>query len=117
MNSADTNILPTINTAYLQSPTDQKVAIAAYKRVREAFATEFMQRIVTSEEYYPGKDVQSDEQILEVSFPFPSFIPFWSILDMYGADMEIRQSKILSKQSGMRAAPVKWVSVLIECQL
>ncbi|KUJ10742.1 alcohol oxidase [Mollisia scopiformis] len=62
--SADTNTLPIINTAYLQSPTDQKVAIAAYKRVRQAFETEFMQRTVQGPEYYPGADVQTDDEIL-----------------------------------------------------
>jgi choline dehydrogenase-like flavoprotein len=67
LNSADTNVLPTINTAYLQSPTDQKVAIAAYKRVRAAFASEYMQQTVIGPEYYPGTQVQTDDEILEVS--------------------------------------------------
>jgi choline dehydrogenase len=67
LNSADTNVLPTINTAYLQSPTDQKVAIAAYKRVRQAFASNYMQQTVIGEEYYPGPDVQTDDEILDVS--------------------------------------------------
>jgi hypothetical protein len=53
----------------LQSPTDQKVAIAAYKRVRQAFASKFMQQAVLGDEYYPGTSVQTDDQILEVSFP------------------------------------------------
>lgn len=116
LNSADTNVLPTINTAYLQASTDQKVAIAAYKRVREAFASEFMQRTVTGEEYYPGKDVQSDGQILEVGLS-PQFSPLWIILDMHRANMKFRPSKALSKQFGMRAVPVKWVSVRTEWQL
>jgi choline dehydrogenase len=67
LNSADTNVLPTINTAYLESPTDQKVAITAYKRVRAAFASEYMQQIVIGPEYYPGPQVQTDDEILEVS--------------------------------------------------
>ena len=66
LNSASTNVLPTINTAYLQSPTDQKVAIAAYKRVRAAFASEYMQQAVIGPEYYPGTQVQTDDEILEV---------------------------------------------------
>lgn len=70
---ADANVLPTINTAYLQSPTDQKVAIAAYKRVREAFATRYMQQVVVGPEYYPGIAVQTDAQILEVSGGFHRF--------------------------------------------
>lgn len=66
--SADTNNLPIINTAYLESLTDQKVAIAAYKRVREAFASSFMQQTVIGPEYYPGPNVQTDDQILSVAF-------------------------------------------------
>ncbi|TVY75998.1 Dehydrogenase patE [Lachnellula suecica] len=64
LNSADTNMLPTINTAYLQSTTDQKVAIAAYKRVRQAFASNYMQKAVIGAEYYPGTQVATDDQIL-----------------------------------------------------
>lgn len=71
INSADANILPTINNAYLQSPTDQKVAIAGYKRAREAFATDFMQQVVIGDEYFPGNNVQTDAQILEVGSRFP----------------------------------------------
>lgn len=67
INSADTNVLPTINTAYLRSPTDQAVAIAAYKRVRLAFASSFMQQVVIGEEYYPGMQVATDKEILDVS--------------------------------------------------
>ena len=65
LTSADTNDLPIINPAYLESPTDQKVAIAAYKRVRAAWASTFMQQCVIGPEYYPGPQVQTDEQILE----------------------------------------------------
>jgi choline dehydrogenase len=74
INSADTNDLPTINTAYLQAETDQKVAIAAYKRVRAAWATSYMQQCAIGPEYYPGPQVQTDEQILEVRLT-PSLIP------------------------------------------
>lgn len=72
INSADAGVLPTINNAYLQSPTDQKVAIAGYKRAREAFATDFMQKVVIGDEYFPGKKVQTDAQLLEVG----SFLRF-----------------------------------------
>ena len=71
INSADTNDLPTINTAYLQAETDQKVAIAAYKRARAAWASAAMQKTVIGPEYYPGPAVQTDDQILSVStIPF-----------------------------------------------
>ncbi|OBT49213.1 hypothetical protein VE00_00164 [Pseudogymnoascus sp. WSF 3629] len=63
---ADTKDLPIINTPALQSPTDQQVAVASYKRVRQAFASSFMQKIIIRDEYYPGTSVQSDAQILEV---------------------------------------------------
>jgi choline dehydrogenase len=64
--SADTNDLPIIHTPALQSATDQQVAIAAYKRVRQAFASSYMQQTVLGEEYYPGPSVQTDEEILAV---------------------------------------------------
>ena len=64
--SADTNDLPIIHTPALQSTTDQQVAVAAYKRTRQAFASEFMQQVVIGEEYFPGPDVQTDEEILDV---------------------------------------------------
>lgn len=64
--SADTNDLPIIHTPALQSTTDQQVAVAAYKRTRQAFASKFMQQVVIGEEYFPGPDVQTDEEILDV---------------------------------------------------
>jgi choline dehydrogenase len=64
--SADTNDLPIIHTPALQSTTDRQVAIAAYKRVREAFASSYIQQTVLGEEYYPGPSVQTDEEILAV---------------------------------------------------
>ena len=66
LNSKDAKTLPTINMAYLQSPTDQKVAVAAFKRVREAFASNFMKGTVIGGEYYPGLGVDTDEEILQV---------------------------------------------------
>lgn len=63
--SADTDDLPLINPAWLTSPTDQQVAIAAYKRVRQAFASKYMQPVLADPvEYFPGPDVKTDEQIL-----------------------------------------------------
>ena len=67
--SANNSYLPIINTPTIQSATDQQVAIAAYKRIRQAFASSFMQQIVIGEEYYPGASVQTDDEILEVRFP------------------------------------------------
>lgn len=62
--SADTADLPIINPNWLTSTTDQQVAVAAYKRAREVFASPFMQQIVIGDEYYPGPQVQTDAQIL-----------------------------------------------------
>lgn len=64
--SADTGILPVINPNWLTSTTDQQVAIAAYKRARRVFASSFMQQVVIGDEYFPGKDIQSDSEILKV---------------------------------------------------
>lgn len=64
--SADTKDLPTINPNWLTDPTDLSLAIAIYKRTREAFATTAMQKgLADKTEYFPGPSVQSDEQILE----------------------------------------------------
>ncbi|QDS74529.1 hypothetical protein FKW77_007519 [Venturia effusa] len=63
--SADTSDLPVINPNWLTHPTDQEVAVVAYKRVREAFASKFMAPVLADKtEYYPGPSVRTDEQIL-----------------------------------------------------
>ncbi|KAF8848709.1 glucose-methanol-choline oxidoreductase [Acephala macrosclerotiorum] len=66
-----TTTLPRINPGYLTSPTDQAVAVAAYKRVRQAFSTASLSAITVKDEtyptgeVYPGKEAETDEQILE----------------------------------------------------
>ncbi|KAK4507783.1 hypothetical protein PRZ48_001518 [Zasmidium cellare] len=66
ISSADTSDLPVINPAWLTSSTDQQVAIAAYKRARQAFTSKFMQPVLADRtEYWPGPAVQSDSQILD----------------------------------------------------
>jgi choline dehydrogenase len=62
--SADTSTLPLINPNWLTSPTDQQVAVAAYKRIRQAFASKAMASVLIGEEYFPGSAVQTDAQIL-----------------------------------------------------
>lgn len=52
---ADTKDQPIINPNWLTHPVDQVVAIAAYKRVREFFATSEMQKILIGLEYFPGE--------------------------------------------------------------
>ncbi|GAB7366878.1 hypothetical protein MBLNU230_g1240t1 [Neophaeotheca triangularis] len=63
--SDDTSDLPSINPNWLTHPTDQEVAVAAFKRARQAFATDFMQQTTVGAEYFPGPEVQTDAQILK----------------------------------------------------
>ncbi|OOF96683.1 GMC oxidoreductase [Aspergillus carbonarius ITEM 5010] len=65
LRSADTSDLPIINPNWLATQADQEVAIAMFKRVRAAFQSEAMAPVVIGQEYNPGVEVQSDEQILE----------------------------------------------------
>lgn len=64
LSSNTTNTLPHINPCYLSSPTDQAVAVAAYKRARQAFSAPSLASIVDGDEFYPGKEIETDEQIL-----------------------------------------------------
>ncbi|KAI4604036.1 hypothetical protein KJ359_000163 [Pestalotiopsis sp. 9143b] len=66
--SADTNTPPTINPNWLTDPTDVAVAIATYKRLRAAFASDAMKGVLADpdgQEYFPGPAVQTDDQILQ----------------------------------------------------
>ncbi|KAK4182775.1 putative GMC oxidoreductase [Podospora australis] len=63
--SASTADLPIINPAWLTDPADQELAIAAYKRARQVFASSGLAPIVAGAEAFPGPEVQTDAQILE----------------------------------------------------
>ncbi|KAL9106268.1 MAG: hypothetical protein Q9227_008667 [Pyrenula ochraceoflavens] len=67
ISSSSASDLPIINPNWLSDPADQQVAIAAFRRAREAFASDAMAPVLldNGREYYPGEDVQTDEQILE----------------------------------------------------
>ncbi|CAD6442243.1 d34d526b-2779-4c26-b517-ea3c29081a36 [Sclerotinia trifoliorum] len=65
LSSTSANDLPIINPSWLTSPTDQSVAIAAYKRVRAAFASKYMAPVLIGSEYFPGPDISTDAQILK----------------------------------------------------
>jgi choline dehydrogenase len=65
LKSADTSDLPVINPNWLDDKADQEVVIAMFRRIRQAFQSEAMRPVVIGEEYNPGPQVQSDEQILE----------------------------------------------------
>lgn len=64
ISSPDTVDQPLINPNWLTHPTDQQVAVAAYKRAREVFSTPVMQKVIVGSEIYPGMQVQTDEEIL-----------------------------------------------------
>jgi choline dehydrogenase len=67
--SSDFRDLPLINPNWLTTEADQEVAVAAYKRVRQIFATEAMRPVLMQPgvEAFPGLDVAgTDEEILEV---------------------------------------------------
>ncbi|OGM42312.1 glucose-methanol-choline (gmc) oxidoreductase [Aspergillus bombycis] len=63
--SADTADLPTINPNWLSTETDEEVAIATFKRIRQAFESDVMAPVLIGDEYYPGNRVQSNTEILE----------------------------------------------------
>jgi choline dehydrogenase len=64
--TTNTDDLPLINPNWLTSPTDQQVAIAGYKRARQAFASKAMQPALADPvEYFPGPTVQTDAEILQ----------------------------------------------------
>jgi choline dehydrogenase len=58
---------PVIDPRWLEDPTDQAVAIAAYKRLRQLFATKSMAPVLIGSEYYPGNNGhQSDAELLSI---------------------------------------------------
>ncbi|KAL4965407.1 GMC family oxidoreductase [Aspergillus stella-maris] len=66
LTSNDTDDLPLINPNWLSTESDAEVAIAIYKRIREAWRHPQGVAPIVIEEVFPGPHVQSDEQILEV---------------------------------------------------
>lgn len=63
--SADTKDLPIIDPNWLTNNTDQEVAVAIYKRIRQTFASKAMQPVLAdTTEYFPGPNVQTDAEIL-----------------------------------------------------
>ncbi|CAG8386421.1 unnamed protein product [Penicillium salamii] len=65
LKSADITDLPLLNPNWLDDPADQDLAVAIFKRTRQAFQSEAMAPVLIGEEYIPGPQVQSDAQILE----------------------------------------------------
>ncbi|KAI8624983.1 putative glucose-methanol-choline oxidoreductase [Xylariaceae sp. FL1651] len=62
--SADTTVHPIINPNSLTHPADVDVAVAAFKRAREFWATDVMKKLAIGDEVYPGLNVTTDEEIL-----------------------------------------------------
>ena len=71
--SANPHDLPLINPGYLTHHADAELAIAAIKRQRDIWAA--LSNITVGEEWLPGPDAQTDEQILE--FVKKSLGPTW----------------------------------------
>lgn len=69
--SSDISTPPLIDLGYLTHETDQEVAIAAVKRLRQAWEGVD----VAEGEYKPGAGVQTDEQILD--FVRSTMVPVW----------------------------------------
>lgn len=63
ISSADMAVPPIINVNYLSTKEDSEVAVAAFRRVREIFANI---PITIGEEYFPGTQVQTDAEILQL---------------------------------------------------
>lgn len=64
ISSADTAVQPIIDPNSLTHPADVAVAVAAFKRAREFWATDVMKKLAIGHEIYPGLDVATDEEIL-----------------------------------------------------
>ncbi|RDA89840.1 hypothetical protein CP533_6949 [Ophiocordyceps camponoti-saundersi (nom. inval.)] len=63
--SASASDAPLIDPNWLTSAVDQELAVYAFRRLRELMDTDVM-RAVWREEIVPGRNVTSDEQILDV---------------------------------------------------
>ena len=65
ISSANITEKPVIDMGWLTDPADAEIAIAAFKRLRQAWAAPALQAIKVGEEIRPGLDaVQTDEEIL-----------------------------------------------------
>lgn len=65
ISSSNVADLPVVDPRWLTDPTDQSVAVAAYRRTREAFGSGAMRpALVDTAEYFPGAEVRTDEQVL-----------------------------------------------------
>ena len=66
INSTDTAINPVINPNWLGDPRDQDLAVQAFRRARQIFQTKALSTIVIGAEAFPGENVTTDEEILDI---------------------------------------------------
>lgn len=66
ISSNDSNDHPLVNPAWLTDPRDQEIAVAAFKQARAAWQSPAMKPILKGSEAFPGLNVTSDEDILNV---------------------------------------------------
>ena len=66
ISSSDTADPPVINPNWLTHPTDQAVFVAGFKRLRQMFNSQTMKPVLVGAEAFPGENVQTDAQILDI---------------------------------------------------
>ena len=66
LNSTDTAVNPIISPNWLEDPRDQEFAIQMYRRARQIGSTNAMLPVIVGPEAYPGPNVTTDEQLLDV---------------------------------------------------
>ena len=64
--SDDTSVHPVVSPNWLLDPRDQEVALAAFKQARAVFTTNSTEDIVIGDEVFPGLNVSSDAQVLNL---------------------------------------------------
>lgn len=63
INSTSTSDPPLISPNWLTHPSDMQLAIVGFKRLREFWASKVMSNIKVGEEFIPGLNISTDEQI------------------------------------------------------
>ena len=66
INSSDTSVHPIVNPAWLTDPRDREVAVAGFKRARAIFENPMVKSHLLGSEAYPGNNVTTDQEILDV---------------------------------------------------
>lgn len=66
INSNDTSVKPVVSPNWLLDPRDQEIAIAAFRQARTVFTSNATREIVIGDEVFPGLNISSDAQILDL---------------------------------------------------